>query len=143
MDVLEKWWAFSLPIAEKWWPIGLLPIALMAVWCLWWKLPKREVAKLRHSIRSQKDRVDVEDTLRKTIGQAIGAIAVLVGAGFALAQFLEQRDTAQKQIAVSQEQTKVSQEQVKVSQQQVQASHDLLISNQIAKGFEQLGASDK
>jgi hypothetical protein len=74
-----------------------------------------------------KDRVDVEDTLRKTIGQAIGAIAVLFGAGFAVWQFLEQRA--------------VSQDQVKISQQQV-ASHDLLISNQIAKGFEQLG-SDK
>jgi hypothetical protein len=106
---------------EKWWAIGLPPIALVAVWWLWWKLPKREVAKLRHSIRNPKDRVDVEDTLRKTIGQALGAIAVLVGAGFALAQFLEQRDTAQKQL---------------------QVSHDLLISNQIAKGFEQLG-SDK
>jgi uncharacterized protein YjbI with pentapeptide repeats len=124
MDGLEKWWTFSL-----------LPIALVAVWWLWWKLPKREVAKLRHSIRNPKDRVDVEDTLRKTIGQAIGAIAVLVGAGFALAQFLEQRDSAQKQIAVSQD-------QVRISQQQVQASHDLLTSNQIAKGFEQLG-SDK
>jgi uncharacterized protein YjbI with pentapeptide repeats len=114
MDGLAKWWAFALPIAEKWWPIGFLPIALVAVWWLWWKLPKREVAKLRHSIRNSKDRVDVEDTLRKTIGQAIGAVAVLIGAGFALAQFLEQR----------------------------QASQDLLISNQIAKGFEQLG-SDK
>ena len=31
---------------------------------------------------------------------------------------------------------------MKISQQQAQASHDLLISNQIAKGFEQLG-SDK
>ena len=120
---------------EKWWAIGLLPIALMAVWWLWWKVPKSEVAKLRHSIRNPKDRVDVEDTLRKRIGQALGAIAILVGAAFALAQFLEQRDTAQKQIAVSQD-------QVRISQQQVQASHDLLISNQIAKGFEQLG-SDK
>ncbi len=124
MDGVEKWWAFSL-----------LPMALVAVWWLWWKLPKREVAKLRHSIRDPKDRVDVEDTLRKTIGQPLAAIAVLVGAGFALVQFFDQRDTAQKQIAVSQE-------QVKISQQQVQASHDLLISNQIAKGFEQLG-SDK
>ena len=119
---------------EKWWAIGLLPAVWLA-WWLWWKLPKREVAKLRHSIRNPKDREDVEDTLRKTIGQALGAVAVLVGAGFALAQFLEQRETAQKQIAVSQE-------QVKISQQQAQASHDLLISNQIAKGFEQLG-SDK
>jgi uncharacterized protein YjbI with pentapeptide repeats len=105
----------------KWWAIGLLPAALVAVWWLWWKLPKREVAKLRDSIPDPKDRVDVEDTLRKTISQALGGIVVLIGAGVALAQFLEQRDTAQKQL---------------------QASHDLLVSNQIAKGFEQLG-SDK
>jgi hypothetical protein len=58
---------------------------------LWWKLLKREVAKLRHSIRNPKDRMDVEDTLRKTIGQALGGIVVLIGAGGALAQFLEQR----------------------------------------------------
>ena len=60
---------------EKWWAIGLLPAVWLA-WWLWWKLPKREVAKLRHSIRNPKDREDVEDTLRKTIGQALGAVAV-------------------------------------------------------------------
>jgi hypothetical protein len=58
--------------------------------------------------------VEVEDTFRKTIGQAIGGIVVLFGAGVALAQFLDQRDAAQKQI---------------------QASHDLLVSHQIAKGY--------
>jgi hypothetical protein len=65
---------------------------------LWWRLPKREVAKLRHSIRNPKDRVDVEDTLRKTIGQALGAIVVLIGAGVAWRSSLKQRDTAQKQL---------------------------------------------
>ena len=102
MDGLEKWWAFALPIAEKWWPIGLLPIALVAVWWLWWKLPKREVAKLRHSIRNPKDRVDVEDTLRKTIGQAIGAIAVLGRRRLCLGAVPRTTGHRQKQIAVSQ-----------------------------------------
>src|ERR1700733_2534359 len=101
MDGIEKWWAFSLQGG------GLLLIALVVVWWLWWRLPKREVAKLRYSIRNPKDRVDVEDTLRKTIGQAIGAIAVLVGAGFAVVQFLDQRDTAQKQIDNAQRQIDV------------------------------------
>jgi uncharacterized protein YjbI with pentapeptide repeats len=50
----------------------------------------------------------------KTIGQLIGGAAVLIGAGLAYLQFTQQQ----------------------------QASHDLLISNQVAKGFEQLG-SDK
>ena len=51
-------------------------------------------------------------TYRKTVGQALGGVAVLLGAGFAYLQF---------------------------SQQQ-RASHDLLISNQVSKGFEQLGS---
>ena len=56
---------------EKWaiW----LPLLGWAIWWLWWKLPKRETAKLQDSITDPKDRVDVEDTLRKTISQAIGA----------------------------------------------------------------------
>jgi hypothetical protein len=56
----------------------------------------------------------VEDNFRKTIGQLIGGVAVLIGAAFAYLQF---------------------------SQQQ-QASHELLISNQVAKGFEQLGSHE-
>jgi hypothetical protein len=76
------------------------------------------VDSLRLQIRDPKARADVEDNFRKTVGQVLGGAAVLIaaglGAGFAYLQF---------------------------SQQQ-QASHELLISNQVAKGFEQLG-SDK
>ena len=97
--------------------IGLAVLAALllaiAVWWLWWRLPKREVARLALKIRDIKTRVDVEDTYRKTVGQALGGIAVLLGAGFAYLQF---------------------------SQQQ-RASHDLLISNQVSKGFEQLGSN--
>ncbi len=97
--------------------IGLAVLAALllaiAVWWLWWRLPKREVARLALKIRDVKTRVDVEDTYRKTVGQALGGIAVLLGAGFAYLQF---------------------------SQQQ-RASHDLLISNQVSKGFEQLGSN--
>ena len=56
--------------------------------------------------------MDVEDNFRKTVGQALGGLAVLLGAGSAYLQF---------------------------SQQQ-RASHDLLLSNQVSKGFEQLGS---
>jgi hypothetical protein len=48
------------------------------------------------------------------VGQALGGAAVLIGAVVAYLQFTQQQ----------------------------QASHDLLISNQVSKGFEQL-ASDK
>jgi hypothetical protein len=59
-----------------------------------------------------KARADVEDNFRKTVGQALGGIVLLLGAGSAYVQF---------------------------SQQQ-RAAHDLLISNQVSKGFEQLGS---
>jgi hypothetical protein len=56
-------------------------------------------------------RTDVEDNFRKTIGQLLGGAAVLIGAGFAYLQFTQQQN----------------------------AAHDLLISNQVSKGFDQLG----
>jgi hypothetical protein len=86
--------------------------ALWGAWWLWWRLPKRQVDRLRLTIRDPKARADVEDNFRKTIGQLLGGATVLIGAALAYLQF---------------------------SQQQ-QASHDLLISNQVSKGFEQLGS---
>jgi uncharacterized protein YjbI with pentapeptide repeats len=63
-----------------------------------------------------KARADIEDNFRKTIGQLLapllGGTAVLIGAALAYVQFTQQQ----------------------------QASRDLLISNQVAKGFEQLGS---
>jgi len=84
------------------------------LWWLWWRLPKRQVDGLRLQIRDAKARADLEDSFRKTIGQLIGGAAVLTGAGFAYYQTL----LTQK------------------------ASYDQLISQQVSKGFEQLG-SDK
>jgi uncharacterized iron-regulated membrane protein len=98
--------------------IGLAALAALllaiAIWWLWWRLPKREAARLALKIRDAKARADVEDNLRKTVGQGLGGLAVLLGAGLAYLQFSGQQ----------------------------QASHELLISNQVSKGFEQLG-SDK
>jgi uncharacterized protein YjbI with pentapeptide repeats len=84
------------------------------IWWLWWRLPKRQVDRLALKIRDPKARADVEDNFRKTVGQFLGGAAVLMGAGFAVYQFWVQQ----------------------------KAAHDLLISNQVSKGFEQL-ASDK
>jgi hypothetical protein len=96
--------------------LGALALLCVAVW-VWWWLPKWQLTRLP-GLADDKARADVEDNFRKTIGQILGGAIVLVGAGlgavFAYLQF---------------------------SQQQ-QASHELLISTQVSKGFEQLG-SDK
>jgi hypothetical protein len=101
------------------WRIDLIIIAAavvlaVAALVLWWWLPKREINRLRPMIFDPAARANAEDNIRKTIGQLFGGIAVLIGVWFAYQQFTQQQ----------------------------QASRDLLISNQVAKGFEQLG-SDK
>jgi uncharacterized protein YjbI with pentapeptide repeats len=102
--------------------IGLAVLAVLlgrAVWWLWWQLPKREVAGLALKIRDARARADVEDNYRKTIGQALGSVVVLLGTGVALLG----AGVAYLQFS-----------------QQQRAAHDLLISNQVSKGFEQLGS---
>jgi uncharacterized protein YjbI with pentapeptide repeats len=101
---------------------------LFVLWLLWWRLPKWQVDRLALKIRDPKARADVEDNFRKTVGQALGGAAVLIGAGFALIQFLEQQKAGQEQQRTAQSQFL----------QQQKAAHDLLISNQVSKGFEQL-----
>jgi uncharacterized protein YjbI with pentapeptide repeats len=94
--------------------VGSLAVLLLAIWWLWWRLPKRQVRGLDIQIHDPKARADTEDNFRKTMGQALGGVAVLIGAVIAYLQFIQQQ----------------------------QASRDLLISNQVSKGFEQLGSNE-
>jgi len=103
-------------------------MAVAAIWWLWWRLPRRQVARLSLKIRDPKARADVEDNFRKTVGQALGGAAVLIGAVAAYLQFTQQQQTAYQQI--------LSQQQAAESGRKT--SQDLLISNQVAKSFEQL-----
>src|SRR6516165_10289434 len=52
-------------------------VLLAAAWWLWWRLPQRQVARIADQIPAPKDRADVEDNFRKTVGQALGGAAVL------------------------------------------------------------------
>jgi hypothetical protein len=93
--------------------IGIAVIAALAllIW-LWWWVPKWQMRSITAS--EPKARADIEDNFRKTVGQALGGAAVLIGAGFALIQFLQQQRDAQ----------------------------DLRISKQVAKSFEQLAGKE-
>jgi uncharacterized protein YjbI with pentapeptide repeats len=107
------------PLLRVWWlwlVAGAAGVIVgLGAWWLWWRLPKRQVDRLKFTIRDAKMRADVEDNFRKTIGQLLGGAVVLVGTGFAYLQFTQQQRSA----------------------------HDLLISNQVAKGFELLGNKEK
>jgi uncharacterized protein YjbI with pentapeptide repeats len=97
-----------------WWVAAGVGIIVAIATALWWWLPKWQVNSLRLQIRDPKARADVEDNFRKSIGQLLGGAVVLIGAGFAYYQ----------------------------TQLTSKASRDQVISQQVSKGFEQLG-SDK
>jgi uncharacterized protein YjbI with pentapeptide repeats len=112
-----------------WVPIAVI-VSVIAALAFWWWWPKWQVNRLAQEIRDPKARADVEDNFRKTVGQLLGGAAVLFGAWLAFLQF-------------SQQQQQTAQSQIKQQQQaEQQAARDLLISNQVSKGFEQL-ANDK
>jgi Pentapeptide repeats (8 copies) len=115
-EALPVWITFGLKV------LAALLLLGIAVWG-WVRWPKRVAARL--ALDDPQARADVEDNFRKTVGQVLGGAIVLLGAGLAYLQFLQQQRASDLQ-----------------SSRQQQASHDLLISNQVSKGFEQLG-SDK
>jgi hypothetical protein len=128
------WWTWGTEaaiafLAASW--SRLLIVAAVAVvlsvfiWWAWWRLPKRQVERLRHAIRDPKARTDVEDNFRKTAGQLLGGAAVLIGAAAAYLQFTQQQQTIREQF-----------------DRQQKAAEDQLISNQVSKGFELLGNKD-
>jgi Pentapeptide repeats (8 copies) len=105
-----------------WWVVGAIAVFAAAGW-VWWWWPKHHAERLRLS--DPQARAEVEDNFRKTIGQAVGGLAVLFGALLAYRQFSEQMQSAQLQFS-----------------EQQKASRELLVSNQVSKGFEQLGSKE-
>jgi hypothetical protein len=121
-----------MTIPEHIWPIAIV-VSVIAALAFWWWWPKWQVNRVALEIRDPKARADVEDNFRRTVGQLLGGAAVLFGAWLVFLQFSQQQQTAQSEI---------KQQLQAAQQQQQQAARDLLISNQVSKGFEQL-ASDK
>jgi hypothetical protein len=103
--------------------VGLAAV-LFGAWWLWWQLPKRQMRSVTAADRSEgagRHRRQFSQDDRPAARRSRGADRRCV----AYVQFTQQQQTAQRQFT-----------------EQQQASRDLLISNQVAKGFEQLG-SDK
>jgi hypothetical protein len=95
------------------------------LWWAWWRLPKQEVEHLQPMIMDPAARSGAEDNIRKTVGQAIGGILVLLAAGLAYYGTLQTMQINEDQ-----------------AQRTQQSARDLLISNQVSKGFEQLASKD-
>jgi uncharacterized protein YjbI with pentapeptide repeats len=103
--------------------IALVVIVLCGV--AWWWVPRWQANRLRDVISDAKTRAEVEYNWRTSFGQFFAGIAVLSGAAFAYFQF--------KQTLNETELSRIGTEK---------SSRDLLVSQQVSKGFEQLG-SDK
>jgi hypothetical protein len=114
-----------MPLWALWAAAMVLVVIATMVW--WW-VPKWQVNLLGMEIPDAKARADVEDNFRKTIGQLLGGAAVLIGTGFAYYQ--------------SQLAQQATHDQLKATYDQIEASKAQIISQQVSKGFEQLG-SDK
>jgi uncharacterized membrane protein YjgN (DUF898 family) len=113
MSASEGWQRLETSIAAVptwlWLVPGIIAVAVLAG-AAWWWVPKWQMKSI--TAGDSKARADIEDNFRKTIGQALGGIAVLFGAVAAYLQFTQQQN----------------------------AAHDLLISNQVAKASSSLEA---
>jgi hypothetical protein len=114
-------WALS-PLLALWgdWLLAGMA-AVIALCALWWGLPKWQMRSVTNEDLKEKGRAGIENDFRVTVGQLLGGAALLIGAAFAYVQFTTQRQQFEEQ---------------------QKAARDLLISNQVAKGFELLGNKD-
>jgi uncharacterized protein YjbI with pentapeptide repeats len=102
------------PVLLIWWSYMLAGAIGVAVLGAWWLWWRLPKWQVDDLGLTIYERANAEDNFRKTAGQLLGGTAVLAGAAFAYLQFTQQQ----------------------------QAAHDLLISNQVSKGFELLGNKD-
>src|ERR1700736_3486802 len=109
--------------------IAVTAAAALLIW-LWWWVPKWQMRSV--TAGDPKARADIEDNFRKTVGQALGRIAVLIGAGMVYYG-------TQQTLLVSRRSLEASDKQ---SQRNLEASRALLISQQVSKGFQDLGNKD-
>lgn len=110
-----------------WWIIAVAIVMITIALRLWWWFPKWQTKQSSLESVGPKDRADVEDNFRKTFGQLIGGIAVLAAAGLAYYQ-------TQQTLQAQSEQTR------RTLQEQDNQSKRSVYSQQLSKGFENLGS---
>jgi hypothetical protein len=66
------------------WVWGVIILAAAGV--VWWFVPKWQAKHLSAEIQEAKDRANLEDNYRKTVGQMLGIVITLGGAGLAYNQ---------------------------------------------------------
>lgn len=107
-----------------WLIIGVSVVVIAALLAggayLWWWVPKWQMRSVR--VPDPKDRADIEDNFRKTVSQVLTGLLVLFGVGFGAG--IAYWGTFQ------------------TLQANQRAAGDLLINNQVSKGFELLGNKD-
>jgi hypothetical protein len=127
------------------WQVGIVAAGFLLVAIpLWWCIPRLQMRSI--VLGDPKARADIEDNFRKTVGQALGGIAVLIGAGLAyygtVGTLVAADDQSRRSLEASANQSRLNlAASDKQSQRNFDASHALLISQQASKGFEQLGQS--
>jgi len=108
-------------ISGDWSLAVMAAVIALCAWGLWWELPKWQATKATDQDLKLKAKPEIENDFRVTVSQLLGGAALLIGAAFAYVQFTTQRQQFEEQ---------------------QKAARDLLISNQVAKGFELLGNKD-
>jgi hypothetical protein len=91
------WWLVGgiteiviIPISILWsWLVSGIIVVTVLACAAWWWVPKWQMKSI--TTGDPKARADTEDNFRKTIGQALGGIAVLFGAVAAYLQFTQQQ----------------------------------------------------
>jgi uncharacterized protein YjbI with pentapeptide repeats len=104
--------------------LALITAALIAALLVWWLIPIYIVDKFEHLV-SDKERADVEDNYRKTIGQALGAVALIVTFGWTFYKDRDAMDQSKKQSVSQTKQFNAQQNQARdqfVNQQFIAAA---------------------
>jgi uncharacterized protein YjbI with pentapeptide repeats len=104
--------------------ITLIFTGLILALLIWWFTPIYIVDRFEH-LANDKERADVEDNYRKTIGQALGAIALLVTFGWTFYKDRDAMDQSRTQLNAQRDQFTEQQKQARdqfVNQQFIAAS---------------------